>query len=202
MNRESRSPGPLSPRMRPGGPRSRRPNPSGVKPSTPLGTNDISDESAPAYSGRNSPAVSSHAGSTSSPTAASFDRLAEVLHEAAEHRSCREQGIQTDLPTPATTRSSTPAVKLIVKQPTLTPPSAVNFDSVPIAWRGMTLESAQWNMTSEQLQEIVSRAIRKTAQESFIRLLPVKTLDEELTAELERLETVRPSLCLAPSQLH
>ncbi|EKM50567.1 uncharacterized protein PHACADRAFT_263918 [Phanerochaete carnosa HHB-10118-sp] len=55
----------------------------------------------------------------------------------------------------------------------------------------MTLESAQWTLNSTELQEIVSRAIRRTAQESFIRLLSVKTLDEELVAELERLETAK-----------
>ncbi|KAI0766018.1 hypothetical protein BC629DRAFT_902730 [Irpex lacteus] len=55
----------------------------------------------------------------------------------------------------------------------------------------MTLETAQWTLSSGELQEIVSRAIRRTAQESYIRLLSVKTVDEELKAELERLETVK-----------
>ena len=55
----------------------------------------------------------------------------------------------------------------------------------------MTLETAQWTLSSGELQEVVSRAIRRTAQESYIRLLSVKTVDEELKAELERLETVR-----------
>jgi hypothetical protein len=53
------------------------------------------------------------------------------------------------------------------------------------------METAQWTLSSGELQDIVSRAIRRTAQESYIRLLSIKTVDEELKAELERLETVR-----------
>ena len=152
---------------------------------------DIPDESAPAYSGRHTPVVDAQAAPP--PATAGFEQLTEVLQQQVTPvslRSCREQAIQTELPTPSPTRASTPAVKVILKQPTLTPPSPLDFDSVPVAWRGMTLEGAQWNLTSEQLQLIVSRAIRKTAQESFIRLLSVKTVDEELTQEMERLETV------------
>lgn len=177
--------------MRPGGPRSRRPNHT-FKPSTSTAPSEHEDESLPGYSGSNSPAVSSLA--LSSPVAPAFEPAQEpaVLQSlsASEPRGHQEQAIQTDLPAPISARAPTPAVKVILKAPTLTPPAAVNFDSVPIAWRGMTLESAKWNMTSEQLQVIVSRAIRRTAQESFIRLLPVQTIDEELVAELERLDTV------------
>ena len=201
MNRDVlRSPGPASPRNRPSGPRtlSRRPQAQSYKP---FPSTELPDESAPAYSGHNSPSASSYGGSTSaSPLAAVFTPeqlpvpLAGVLHEEPEHvedvRGCREQGTQTEGMTPTPTRVSTPVVRLVVKQPTLTPPAAVTFETSPVSWRGMTMESAQWTLTSVQLQEVVSRAIRKTAAESFIRLLSVKVLDEELTAELERLDTV------------
>ncbi|KAF7797192.1 hypothetical protein EIP86_008384 [Pleurotus ostreatoroseus] len=188
-----RSPAPLSPRTRPGGPRTRRPH-HALKPSTSTAPSEHEDESLPGYSGTNSPAISSLA--LSSPATPAF----EPAHDGGLHlhslsvpdfRGHREQAVQTEAATPTSARSLTPAVKVILKSPTLTPPAPVSFESVPIAWRGMTLESAKWNMTSEQLQDIVSRAIRKTAQESFIRLLPVKTLDEELGAELERLETLK-----------
>ena len=43
----------------------------------------------------------------------------------------------------------------------------------------------------EELQETVSRAIRQSAAESFIRVVPIQTMDVELPQELERLEQVR-----------
>ncbi|KAI0827390.1 hypothetical protein BC628DRAFT_174792 [Trametes gibbosa] len=60
-------------------------------------------------------------------------------------------------------------------------PSRVNF-------RGLTMEAAQWTLTSQQLQHIVSTAIRQSADASAIRILPRDTLEEELPAEVERLE--------------
>lgn len=194
-----------SPRLRPGGPRTRKATTRSV---TPLALNGFPEEHRPAShptSGRASPTFSSNAGSISSPFAPSFDQLSspsEYPDEESAPRIWREQGVQAvpEDPTPptpppsASTRSSTPAVKVIAKPLTLAQPPALDFESVPIQWRGMTLESAQWNMNQAQLQEIVSRAIRRTAQESFIRLLPPKTLDEELVAELERLDTVRFTL--------
>lgn len=54
----------------------------------------------------------------------------------------------------------------------------------------MPYEAAQWSLTSEQLQEIVSTAIRTSAQENFIRLVSQQTLDVELKQELERLDLV------------
>ena len=55
----------------------------------------------------------------------------------------------------------------------------------------MTLEAAQWTFTSEQLQETVSRAIRQSAAESFIRVVSTTTCDVELPEELDRLESLR-----------
>lgn len=49
-------------------------------------------------------------------------------------------------------------------------------------------------LDSKELQTIVSRAIRSSAQESFIRLLPLKQLDEVLPAELERLNFQKASM--------
>ncbi|KAG6889390.1 hypothetical protein C0992_005474, partial [Termitomyces sp. T32_za158] len=58
-------------------------------------------------------------------------------------------------------------------------------------WRGYTLEAAKWTFTSEQLQSIVSRAIRQSSEASSIRLLRLETLETEVPAEMERLETRR-----------
>ena len=66
----------------------------------------------------------------------------------------------------------------------------MNFDFEPVPWKGMTLEAAQWTFTSEQLQETVSRAIRQSAAESFIRIVSTQTVDVELPEELERLDQV------------
>ncbi|KAH9903404.1 hypothetical protein C8Q73DRAFT_51302 [Cubamyces lactineus] len=60
-------------------------------------------------------------------------------------------------------------------------PSRVNF-------RGLTMEAAQWTLTSEQLQHIVSTAIRQSADASAIRILPQETLERDLPDEIKRLE--------------
>ncbi|CDO68834.1 hypothetical protein BN946_scf184805.g43 [Trametes cinnabarina] len=119
----------------------------------------------------------------------------------AHSRSLSEKSVQVQPPptptvldatstsTPASTRASTPAlVRVVPKRPALAPPPALNFDVEPVPWRGLTLEAAQWSFTSEQLQETVSRAIRHSASESFIRVVPMQTFDVELPQELERLD--------------
>lgn len=106
----------------------------------------------------------------------------------------RDQGVQVAMPDMTTgmmSRPSTPAVKLLLKAPSLDPPPALNFEVTPVSWKGLTLQAAQWTFSSEQLQNIVSRAIRMSAQEGFIKLLSVKVLDEEIAQELQKLDTVR-----------
>jgi hypothetical protein len=46
-------------------------------------------------------------------------------------------------------------------------------------------------LDSRELQSIVSRAIRSSAQESYIRLLTLENLDTVLPSELERLEVLK-----------
>ncbi|KAL4249931.1 hypothetical protein ABKN59_002062 [Abortiporus biennis] len=188
------------PSQRPSGPRGRRSNFKNAAPLSLNGSSSPSDETVPAYSGRASPALSSGFSSRpQSPTPMlasmpSFSQLSESSFGAASRRfsAVSEKGVQTytEPPTPLT-RASTPAVKLIVKAPTLTPPPALNFESPPVQWKGLTLEAAQYSFTSDQLQAIVSRAIRQTAHESFIRLLSIKTLDEEIAQELARLDALK-----------
>ncbi|CCM02663.1 uncharacterized protein FIBRA_04767 [Fibroporia radiculosa] len=141
------------------------------------------------------PAYSSPRTSTCSPSSSRFsvDRVPPLECGSSAH-SAVSKGVQTSVGepiTPATPSTASPVVKVIKKTVTLKPPPAVNFESVPVPWRGMSLQTAQWSLTSRQLQEIVSTAIRTSAQESFIRLVPLQTLDEQLTAELERLESLR-----------
>ena len=48
------------------------------------------------------------------------------------------------------------------------------------------MEAAQWTLTSQQLQHIVSTAIRNSADASMIRILPLDTLERDLPEELAR----------------
>lgn len=50
------------------------------------------------------------------------------------------------------------------------------------------MDVAKWTFTSQQLQEIVSRAIKQSAEPSSIRLLKIETLDREMPEEMHRLE--------------
>lgn len=96
--------------------------------------------------------------------------------------------------TPDSTRPSTPAsvtYRVITKPTTLPTPTPLNFNVDPIAFKGIPLEAAQWSFTSEQLREMVSRAIRDSAKEQFIRLLSLDALDKEIPEELDRLESLK-----------
>ncbi|KAF8638441.1 hypothetical protein AX17_002198 [Amanita inopinata Kibby_2008] len=84
-----------------------------------------------------------------------------------------------------------PAVKTLRKLPALTPPPKISFESLPVRWKGLPLEAALWTFTSQELQNIVSRSIRSSASESFIRLLSLENLDQVLPAELERLDALK-----------
>lgn len=53
------------------------------------------------------------------------------------------------------------------------------------------MDAAKWTFTSSQLQNIVSRAIRQSAEASSIRLLRLETLDNDIPQEMHRLEMQR-----------
>ncbi|KAJ6474679.1 hypothetical protein C8R47DRAFT_986821 [Mycena vitilis] len=73
----------------------------------------------------------------------------------------------------------------------LTPPPQITFDGVSVQWKGLPLEAALWTFNSKELQDLVSRAIRKSSGESFIRVLSVENLDQNLPAELDRLNALK-----------
>ncbi len=56
------------------------------------------------------------------------------------------------------------------------------------------MEAAVWTFTSAQMQAIVSRAIRQSAEASAIRLLGLDVLDNEIPDEMRRLEAQRTDL--------
>jgi hypothetical protein len=55
----------------------------------------------------------------------------------------------------------------------------------------MTMEAAQWTLTQHELQTIVSRAIKQSAEASSIRLLRTEMLDVDIPEEVHRLEMQR-----------
>ena len=103
-------------------------------------------------------------------------------------------GLSQPLATPESTRPPTPAsvnYRVVSKPTTLPTPTPVNFNVDPITFKGLPLDAAQWSFTSDQLREMVSRAIRDSAKEQFIRLLSLDALDKEIPEELARLESLK-----------
>ncbi|KAF9479581.1 hypothetical protein BDN70DRAFT_685959 [Pholiota conissans] len=86
-----------------------------------------------------------------------------------------------------------PKIKVVavVPPPKLIPPPPIKFQPPSVQWKGLPMEAALWTVDSRELQELVSRAIRASARESFIRLLTVENLDVILPAELERLDELK-----------
>ncbi|KAL0946187.1 hypothetical protein HGRIS_012448 [Hohenbuehelia grisea] len=72
--------------------------------------------------------------------------------------------------------------------------SSPKFRTPPSQWRGFTLEAAKWTFTSSELQAIVSRAIRQSAEASSFRLLRLETLEHDIKDEMERLKTSRADI--------
>ncbi|KAJ7352099.1 hypothetical protein DFH08DRAFT_934616 [Mycena albidolilacea] len=70
----------------------------------------------------------------------------------------------------------------------------VRFATPELKWRGYTLDAAKWTFSSDQLQGIVSRAIRQSADASFIRVLRPETVDSDIPNELHRLEMQRTDI--------
>lgn len=65
------------------------------------------------------------------------------------------------------------------------------FQTPTPKWRGYTVDAAKWTFRSSELQAIVSKAIRKSAEASSIRLLHQGAVDLEIPAEMEKLEKQR-----------
>ena len=69
-----------------------------------------------------------------------------------------------------------------------------SFQTPSPKWKGYTLEVAKWTFTSAQLQAIVSKAIRRSAESSSIRLLRLEVLDNDIPEEIEKLESQRTNI--------
>lgn len=201
----------------PNGPRLRSPTKNSVDMSSPLGSSSTDKGSPVVTSGLASPVFTSpflRPGSPpglldesqSFPLDSSLPQFSASLHT----RATSDIGVQVSQnfsshpPSPSLSPAATPpaqkpkvnlksqpSVTTFLAPPPLAPPPTVSFESIQIPWKGLPYEAAQWTFTSSELQEIVSRAIRLSAKESFIRLLSLQALDTDMVKEAERLEEER-----------
>ncbi|QRV84928.1 Nascent polypeptide-associated complex subunit alpha, muscle-specific form [Ceratobasidium sp. AG-Ba] len=117
--------------------------------------------------------------------------------------------VNAPTPAPAPTAAPAASVPVSVPGPSVKPsrskqpasprpqpkqPPSPAFEPIPVRWRGLTMDAAKWTFSSDQLQSIVSRAIRQSAETSSVRLLSLDVLDQELPTEVERLEQLRDVL--------
>ncbi|KAG6909383.1 hypothetical protein DXG01_000826 [Tephrocybe rancida] len=91
----------------------------------------------------------------------------------------------TSSPTPPPTYKAMPKPAPLVQAPTL------SFENVPIQFKALPHEAALWTLEKCELQELVSRALRRSAPETYIRLLSLENLDKVLPAEVDRLTSLK-----------
>ncbi|TFK53083.1 hypothetical protein OE88DRAFT_1697578, partial [Heliocybe sulcata] len=72
--------------------------------------------------------------------------------------------------------------------------SPPRFQTVPVRFRGYTIDMAKWTFTSEELQAVVSKAIVHSSQASSIRILSLDVLDHAIPEEMRRLEDLSGEL--------
>lgn len=68
--------------------------------------------------------------------------------------------------------------------------SVPKFRTSPPKFKGLTMEAAKWTFSSEELQAIVSQAIKQSGQASSIRLLSQQAAFIDIPEELERLNAL------------
>ena len=146
----------------------------------------MSPNPAPAMEQRSSPVANPIA----SPT-----NPASRVSAASTHSPTTARTVSTpSTPTPSTPTYSAGRLTPAPTSANLTPlpaPPPVSFVPALLPYKPLTLDAAQWTFSSSELQAIVSRAIRASAEPSSIRLLPLQTLDEDIGEEIKRLEDAR-----------
>jgi len=208
-------PFPVTPKMS-ASPRPRMPVGPRVRKNTAGATILATPRSATPLNFTDYPPIPGNDRSSPGPSTADSSRSSSLLPRYPPPSLANEKAVQTEsndpmpststlpvpppvlsqpLATPDSTRPSTPVSltthRIVSKPTTLPAPTPINFNMDPIAFKGLPLEAAQWSFTSDQLREMVSRAIRDSAKEQFIRLLSLNALDKEIPEELARLETLR-----------
>jgi hypothetical protein len=64
----------------------------------------------------------------------------------------------------------------------------LNLIPEPLPYKYLTLDAAHWTLTSAELQSLVSGAIRESAKEQFIRLLPLSIIDTQMPDDAARIQ--------------
>jgi hypothetical protein len=122
------------------------------------------------------------------------DRPPRPLGPRAPYRTSSSPGSR-DMSIPSPTRESFPRGAFMGARDNMSGGSGTccgyssgpKFLTSPSKFKGLTMEVAKWTFSGEELQEIVSQAIRESGQASSIRLLPQEATLVEIPAELERL---------------
>ena len=101
-------------------------------------------------------------------------------------------------PTPLVSRSSSVASPTLRKpsQATVSVPIApltlpspqIDLAPEPLPYKHLALDDAHWTLTSTELQYLVSSAIRQSAKEQFIRLLPPSIIDTRMPEDSTNIE--------------
>ncbi|KAI9458824.1 hypothetical protein F5148DRAFT_315986 [Russula earlei] len=89
---------------------------------------------------------------------------------------------------PALQNPSQAAVSSAISPPLTLPPLQIDFTPEPLPYKHLTLDAAHWTLTSTELQHLVSSAIRQSAKEQFIRLLPPSIIDNRIPEDAAHIE--------------
>lgn len=68
------------------------------------------------------------------------------------------------------------------------PPVQLDLTPEPLPYKYLTLDAAHWTLTTTELQHLVSSAIRESAKEQFIRLLPPSIVDSRMSEDAMHIE--------------
>jgi hypothetical protein len=72
--------------------------------------------------------------------------------------------------------------------PLTLPAAQMNLTPDPLPYNHLTLDAAHWTLTSTELQHLVSSAIRQSAKEQLIRLLPPSIIDTRMPEDAAHIE--------------
>ena len=112
-------------------------------------------------------------------------------HNVTTSRPGTPTPFATLAPSPIGSASRKPSQATVnsVTAPPLTLPAAqLNLTPESLPYKHLTLDAAHWTLTSTELQSLVSSAIRESAKEQFIRLLPLSVIDTRIPEDLARVE--------------
>ena len=142
-----------------------------------------------------------------SPADLSHSDVSQANHSPSSTPRSPEGHHHTPAPAPATSRPETPTPLLTPssemspapRKPSqatvsssitrLTVPAAqMELNPEPLPYNHLTLDTAHWTLTSTELQQLVSSAIRQSAKEQLIRLLPPSIIDTRMPEDAAHIE--------------